>query len=93
MRIDAYSTINQVYQNKSDYKGKAANAYAKRDDKFEISDTAKSYSTAKAAVAKASDVRMDKVADIKARMAMGTYNVSPEAIADKILENAGTIAF
>lgn len=93
MRIDAYSSIGQVYQNKSDYKGKAANTYSPRDDKFEISDAAKSYSTAKAAVAKASDVRMDKVADIKARMAAGTYDVSPEAVADKIIANAGTIAF
>ena len=41
----------------------------------------------------ASDVRMDKVADIKARLAAGTYNVSAEAIADKILGNMETIVF
>ena len=38
-------------------------------DKFEISDTAKTYQTARTAVSKASDVREDKIADIKARMA------------------------
>lgn len=94
MRIDAYNAVSQVYQTKANYnKSKAVSSYASQDDKYEISDAAKSYSVAKSAVAKASDVRMDKVADIKARMAAGTYNVSAEEVADKILENMDTISF
>ena len=46
-----------------------------------------------AAVSKASDVREDKIADIKARMAAGTYNISSEAVADKILNNISTLTF
>lgn len=93
MRIDAYSAVNQVYQAKSSYKSKAVNAYTHADDKFEISETAKSYSTAKTAVSQASDIRMDKVADIKAKLAAGTYNISSEDIADKMLDNMETISF
>ena len=49
--------------------------------------------TARTAVSKASDVREDKIADIKARMAAGTYNISSEAVADKILNNISTLTF
>lgn len=34
-------------------------------DKYELSDTARLYNTAKAAVSEASDVRLDKVNDIR----------------------------
>ncbi len=95
MRIDGMNTVKQLYQTKSNYQNKNVNAYAKADDKleYEISETAKSYSAAKTAVAQAPDVRADKIADIKARIAAGTYNVSAEDIAEKILGNAATIAF
>ena len=43
------------------------------------------YNTAKAAVSEASDVRLDKVNDIKARIAAGTYNISSEAVARRCL--------
>ena len=93
MRIDAYNAVSQVYQTKAEYKSKATGKQADNEYKYKISDSAKSYSVAKKAVADASDVRMDKVADIKARLAAGTYNVSAEAIADKILGNMETIVF
>ena len=59
----------------------------------QISKAAKTYQTARTAVSKASDVREDKIADIKARMAAGTYNISSEAVADKILNNISTLTF
>ena len=40
---------------------------------------------AKAAVAAAPDVRTDLVNDIKTRMQNGTYDVSMEMLADKLL--------
>ena len=42
---------------------------------------------AKQAVASAPDVRQDKIADIKERIQNGTYDVSPEAFADKLLSD------
>ena len=48
---------------------------------------------AKAAVSEASDVRLDKVNDIKARIAAGTYNISSEAVAEKMLGSVSTLTF
>ena len=42
-------------------------------------------STAKQAVAKASDIREDKVNDLKKQFANGTYHVTAEELADKLL--------
>ena len=94
MRIDAYNAVNQIYQTSQISKTKTAAKTSSVSDKFEISDTAKTYQTARtASVSKASDVREDKIADIKARMAAGTYNISSEAVADKILNNISTLTF
>ncbi|MDO5381213.1 MAG: flagellar biosynthesis anti-sigma factor FlgM [Eubacteriales bacterium] len=93
MRIDAYNAVSQIYQANSVSKVKSTAKTSSASDKFEISDTAKTYQTAKSAVNAASDVRMDKVNDIKARMAAGTYNVSSEDVADKILNSVSTLTF
>ena len=93
MRIDAYNAVSQIYQANATSKVKSTSKVTSASDKFEISETAKTFSTAKAAVNAASDVRMDKVADIKARMAAGTYNISSEDVADKILNNVSTLTF
>ena len=48
---------------------------------------------AKSAVASTSDVRMDMVNDVKARIQAGTYNISSEDVADKILDRISTLTF
>ncbi|MGN0339970.1 MAG: flagellar biosynthesis anti-sigma factor FlgM [Lachnospira sp.] len=93
MRIDAYNAISQLYQTKSVSSVKKASGTQSFSDRLEFSSTAKSYQTARTAVAEAPDVRMDKIAQIKAQMSAGTYNISSEAVADKILENAETLTF
>lgn len=94
MRVDAYSAVSQIYQKSNNVSVKKKNNRdAVATDKFEISQSAKDYQVAKEAVSNASDIREDKVADIKARLAAGTYKVSTEAIADKILGTAKTFAF
>ena len=45
----------------------------------------KDIQTAKQAVAASSDVRMDRVEALKAQIAAGTYNVSTEKLADKLM--------
>lgn len=86
MRIDAYNAISQVYQTSGSYKAKAAGkAYA--SDKVEISSFGKDFQVAKAAVAQTADVREDKIAEIKAKMAAGTYRVSGMDFASKIVDN------
>jgi negative regulator of flagellin synthesis FlgM len=93
MRIDAYNAVSQIYQAGTVSTTKGTGAAQTLGDKFEISQTAKSYQTAKAAVGSASDVREDKVALIKSQLAAGTYHVSSEEVADKILNNTDTLTF
>lgn len=85
MRIDAYNQINNYYNastRKTTQKSKTSTGTM---DQVSFSSVAKDLQTAKAAVANTPDVRADKIADIKARLEAGTYQVSGEAFADKIL--------
>lgn len=93
MRIDAYNAVSQIYQANSAAAVKKSSTSKSAQDKIEFSQTAKSYQTAKAAVNSVPDVRQDKVARIKAQMAAGTYNVSLDAVANKLLSSAGTLTF
>ena len=86
MRIDAYNQVGQIYKTNS--KVKAQNAYAARaNDKLEISDMGKILQSAKQAVKESSDVREDRIAELKARINSGTYDVSGEDFADKLLND------
>ncbi len=93
MRIDAYNAISKMYQANKVSGAKKINGITSFSDRLEFSQTAKSYQTAKAAVNDAPDVRQDKVAEIKDKISAGSYNVSSEAVAEKILSNLNTIAF
>ncbi len=94
MRIDAYNAVSQIYQNNNRTSTVNKSKSVKNaSDKIEISETARTYQTAKSAVDKASDVREDKVAHIKAMMALGTYNISASQIADKLMNNSSTFTF
>lgn len=93
MRIDAYSAITQVYQTAGVKKTTQAAKTGSFQDTFQISSAAKDYQTARVAVSQAPDVRMDKVNEIKAMMQNGTYSVSNEAIADKLLAQSKTLTF
>ncbi len=86
MRIDAFNQVSQLYRNNGTKKvSKTGNTAAA--DKVEISQIGKDYQVAKQAVSAASDVRADKVNAIREQMASGTYNVSMEEVADKLLGN------
>lgn len=86
MRIDAYNQVSQIYQTGNKMKTQKVSKTSARD-KVEISSFGKAYQVAKNAVNEAPDVREDKVADIKARIDNGTYEVSSEHFADKLLES------
>lgn len=86
MRIDAYNAVNQVYQTNAQTK-KVVTDKKVSSDKLEISQTGKDIAVAKNAIAEAPDVRADKVESIKRQMAEGTYSVSLEDVADKMLDS------
>ena len=93
MRIDAYNAVSQVYQsNKVKSAGKSTTAGSVTDT-FQISSSAKNYQVAKSAVAQSPDIREDKVAQIKAAMANGTYSVTARDLADKLLGQSKTLTF
>ncbi|MCH5272757.1 MAG: flagellar biosynthesis anti-sigma factor FlgM [Lachnospiraceae bacterium] len=84
MRIDAVNRVSQLYQANSTKKV-AKKTSTEKYDSVQISQTGKDYQVAKAAVAAVPDVRTDLVNDIKSRMKNGTYEVSMEMLADKLL--------
>ncbi len=85
MRIEAYNQVQQLYQAKRT--GKAQNAKAaSQTDRVQISSFGKDIQIAKAAVASAPDIREELTAPIKARIQDGTYGVSNESFADKLMK-------
>ncbi|MDF2951222.1 MAG: hypothetical protein K0S18_805 [Anaerocolumna sp.] len=86
MRIDAYNKVAQLYQSSNAKKAVKVNGL-EASDQVEISRIGKEYQVAKQAIAGTPDVRMDKVNEIKKRMESGTYNVTMEEVADKILSS------
>ena len=79
MRVEAYNSVAQIYKT-----NRAAGASAAA--KTEISSIGYDYQIAKQAVAETSDIREDKVAALSAKVKSGTYDVSNEAFAEKLLE-------
>jgi negative regulator of flagellin synthesis FlgM len=55
--------------------------------KTEISGKAKEFAQAKAVASQAPDVREDKIAALKARIAAGTYQIDANKIADKMVDD------
>ncbi len=92
MRIDAYNQIAQLYGVQKNYNTqKTSNAASMGSDQLSISQTGYSYQVAKNAVSEASDVREDKVANLKAQIDAGTYSVDPDDFAAKLLEKYNAV--
>ena len=88
MRIEAYTQVQQLYN--SAKVQKEANVSKKgQTDQVQISSMGLNIQAAKAAVKAADDIRYDKVNPIKEAIANGTYNVSAESFADKLMEKYG----
>lgn len=88
MRIGTYNMINQLYGNTSSKKAVSANStnYASFKDEVSFSGMGKDMQVAKKALKSVSDVREELVNDIKTRMNNGTYEVSNDEFASKIME-------
>lgn len=84
MRIEAYTQIQQVYNTKKTARTEAAKkpSFA---DAVQISSVGRDIQVAKQAVSNTPDVREELVSSLKARIDAGTYSVSAEQLADKLL--------
>lgn len=85
MRIEAYTQVQQIYKSSTTKAGTAKKSKA-ASDQLELSTMGKDYRVAKQAVAAAPDVREELIAPLKKSVSSGTYQVSKEAFADKLLE-------
>jgi negative regulator of flagellin synthesis FlgM len=86
MRIEAYNQIAQVYSaSKATGTKSAGKVGAARKDEVQLSSIGKDIQTAKQAVAEASDIRDDKVAEIKAKYANGNVSVDTGDFASVLL--------
>lgn len=84
MRIEAYTQVQQLY-NSSKVQKEANVAKKGQTDQVQISSMGLNIQAAKAAVKGASDIRYDVVEPLKKAIANGTYEVSSESFADKLL--------
>lgn len=92
MRIDAYNQVAQLYGAQKTYNTQKTNKPSSMgSDQLSISQTGYSYQVAKAAVSEASDVREDKIAQLKAQIQNGTYSVNPDDFASKLLEKYNAV--
>ncbi len=85
MRIDAYNQIAAMYKTTkpSNVKNTAETASAR--DQVQISRAGRDYQIAKQAVAAASDIREDRVAELKSSIQSGNYDVDTGDFASKLL--------
>ena len=92
MRIENFSQIQQIYNNQAMAPAKA-NVTGTSDfiDKLNISSTGKDLQVAKQAVKDAPDIRMDRVEALKETVQNGTYDVSGEDFADKIMDKLSQV--
>jgi len=84
MRIEAYSQVQQLYSTKKSVKT-ASTSSVSRKDAVELSSKGMDFQLARKAVKEAADIREDITAPIKAQVQNGTYEVSGESFAEKLL--------
>ncbi|PKN77287.1 MAG: flagellar biosynthesis anti-sigma factor FlgM [Deltaproteobacteria bacterium HGW-Deltaproteobacteria-10] len=89
---DVSSQMVQQYQKNDNYvantEKQATYATTKTEEKVDLSTQAKDIQLAKNALSQLSDVREQKVQEIKSQVDNGKYNVSGEKIAGKMVEES-----
>lgn len=90
MRIEAYNQVAQLYKTTRTSATKTSSATAMGRDEVQISSFGHDYQIAKKAVAEASDIREDKVAEMKTKLASNDYQVDTGDFASKLLEKYQT---
>ncbi|MBE5880023.1 MAG: flagellar biosynthesis anti-sigma factor FlgM [Lachnospiraceae bacterium] len=85
MRIESYIQVQQLYKANKPNKTNETKA-ANFSDKLQISMLGKDIQTAKQALAGTSDIREERIAALRTEIQNGTYEVSAESFADKLLE-------
>lgn len=90
MRIEAYNQIASIYKTSKTGKVQQPYGVSTGRDEVQISRLGRDYQIAKQAVAEASDIREDKVAELKAKVNSGNYSVDTADFTKKLLEKYNT---
>lgn len=85
MRIDSYNQIAALYKSTKSSKAKSTAEITSARDQVQISRAGRDYQIAKQAVAAASDIREDRVAELKSSIKSGNYDVDTGDFASKLL--------
>lgn len=91
MRIEAYNQIAQLYNVNKPTQTSKTSRPGMGSDQVQISSLGKDMQVAKKAAAETSDIREDRVAELKSRIDSGTYSVDTKDFASMLLSkyNAG----
>ena len=85
MRIEAYNQVAQLYATNKTTKASSTSKTQSARDVFQMSSAGKDLQVAKQAVAEASDIREDKVAEMKQKLEAGNYQVDAGDFASVLL--------
>ena len=91
MRIDAYNQIAQLYGVSKTARTQKTQGTVSVSDQVSISQAGRDYQIAKKAVSEASDIREDKVAQLKNMVNSGQYQVNGDDFASKLLEKYNSL--
>lgn len=91
MRIDAYNQIAQLYNVQKSVKTQKTQSRSSVSDQVSISQAGRDFQIARSAVSEASDIREDKVAQLKSKIDAGTYQVDPDDFACKLLQKYNSL--
>mgnify|MGYP000811522217 CR=1 FL=1 len=86
MRVEAYNQVAQLYNREKTQKVQNTKQMSTGRDEVQISSMGRDYQIAKQAVADASDIREDKVAEMKSKYESNDYQVDTWDFASKLLE-------
>ena len=86
MRIEAYNQVAQLYNKNKTVKAQKTDVTSAARDEVQISSFGRDYQIAKQAVAEASDIREDRVAEMKTKLESNNYQVDTEDFASKLLD-------
>ncbi|PAB59371.1 flagellar biosynthesis anti-sigma factor FlgM [Anaeromicrobium sediminis] len=86
MKINNIRNINKIMKAYDKPIKTESKKFKQEEDKIDISEKARDYQVAYGAYKKLPQIREEKVEEIKKKIETGTFNVSMEQVADKILK-------
>jgi negative regulator of flagellin synthesis FlgM len=86
--IDAYVNQVQTRQKTAPLAGKTGGEQGIKEDTVVISDAARLIQEAQKQLQSVPDVRMEKVMDLRSRIESGVYEIKPDAIAGKMIQES-----